>query len=360
MPPRSSWPDPLSQVLVRAVVGLRRRLKRWVDAWIPQLTLFEDTVGAGVTHLLAAVARYGVADVLEEGPQTAEQLGLRLGLQADPLHRALRALAYQGYFQLDRRGRFCNNRLSRALLSKSENRSADFCRYFGSASNLAAWGALDSVLRTGHNGFQAVHGCSVWQWFAEHPEEEALFAGAMQGQTYGDAPLVAMTYPFSEVASVCDVGGGQGGLLSEIVLRHPHLQATLFDAAGVLEQARAKLAGYPIRLCSGDFFQEVPAGHQLYLLKSVLHDWSDERCVQILRNCARAMNAESRLLLVEFTPETHQADHFGVVSDVQMMVVTDNGRERSVAELRGLLQRSGLRSTRFFPTASVTLMEARL
>ena len=203
----------------------------------------------------------------------------------------------------------------------------------------------------------------MWQWFAEHPQEEATFARAMQGRTYSDAPLVALTYPFAEVQSVCDIGGGGGGLSSEIALRHPHLRMTLFDLPGVLEQAKVTLERRQVtqrfQLQPGNFFDEIPAGHDLYILKNILHDWSDADCLRILSNCARAMGTTGRLLIVEFTVEPNSSDNLGSITDVQMMVVTDNGRERSLEEFRQLLHKAGLElsSARF--TASVTLMEAR-
>lgn len=361
----SRWPDPPPQPVVRFVLRLRRFLKKLVDRWIPELTLFEDTVGVAITQLLGAAARYRIADILEaDGPQTAQELANRLDLQSDPLHRALRVLVHKGYFRLGRDGRFANNKLSRALLSSRQDRGADFSRYFASASNVAAWGALDEVLKKGGNGFQAAHGCSVWDWFSRHPEEESTFAAAMQGRTYADAPTIAQIYPFAEVRKVCDVGGGRGGLISEIVIRHPHLEATLIDVPGVLTLARETFAQRGIQgkiaLVQGDIFHSLPGGHDLYILKNVLHDWSDVRCGEILGHCVRAMGPSSRLLIVEYTLERDDAANFGAVSDAQMMMVTDDGMERSLEHFRALLEASGLELCRVFATAGMTLLEARL
>jgi hypothetical protein len=349
--------------VAKFALWLRRQCKIFIDNWIPELTLFEDTIGAGMTHLLGSAVRFGIADILEGGPLTAAQLAEHCQLDSDSLHRALRVLVYKGYFKLDKSGRFSNNRMSRTLLSNRADQSTQFVRYFSSTSNLTAWTNIDSVLQTGDNGFVQAYGKSVWQWFSEHPEEEACFAGAMSGRTYADAPFIASAYPFGEVQTVCDVGGGSGGLLAAILGSHGHLKATLVDLPGVVEKAQQKLGSSPIgarvQLHPGDIFQELPAGNDLYLLKNILHDWTDADCKRILDNCRAAVGNSGRILVAEFTPATNEAHDMGVVTDVQMMVVTDNGRERSIEEFSTLFRNSGFSLARVLPTPSLTLLEAR-
>jgi hypothetical protein len=358
------WPDPPPSQVARAVLRLRNWLRLAVANLLPDLTLFEDTIGAAGTQVLAVAARYRLADLLEEQPRTAPELAAMLGLQAEPLHRMMRTMSSRGYFHLERSGRFRNNRLSRALLSTNVERPLDFCEYFACASNTAAWLELDHVLRTGNDPFEHVHGQTVWDRHRERPDENRQFAQAMHARTILYAPAIATTYPFAELGSLCDVAGGKGALISEVALRHTHLKLALVDMEGVLAEAdgflQARRVSERIERIPGDIFHQVPSAYDGYLLKNVLHDWDDDRCVEILANIRHAMLPDSRLIIVEFVLEPNQADMLGAVSDLQMMVVTSGGRERSLAQFDSLLERSGLQRTRLWQTAAMSILEGRL
>ena len=233
----------------------------------------------------------------------------------------------------------------------------DFADYFGSASNVGAWADFDRTLESGKNAFERVHGMSVWDWFDRHPEELRVFATAMAAMTQVDAPGVARAYPFGEVRRVCDVAGSRGMLLAEVLARHKHLRGVLFDNAGVIAGAPPLLGARGVQdrveLSSGSFFDKVPEGCDAYLLKNVLHDWDDERSVTILQNCRRAMQPGSRLLVVELVVERHAARGIGPMSDVQMMMVCNEGRERSRADFARLFERAGFAFKRVLPTQTL-------
>jgi len=270
----------------------------------------------------------------------------------------------RGYFRMDKNGRFSNSRLSRVLLSSNPELTKDFCEYFAGSSNVAAWQHLEGVLRTGQDAFTASYGMTFWDWTASRPEEQSRFALAMHSQTVMYAATIATTYPFNEVGNICDLGGGQGGLLSEVALRHLHLRLTLYETAGVLEKAAQFLQTrgvcQRIERMAGNLFDSVPVAYQLYMLKNVLHDWDDEACLVILDNVRHAMLPDSRLLIIEFILERNQADSLGALNDLQMMVVTAGGRERSLADFDALLARARLRRSRLWHTATMSLLEARL
>ena len=217
--------------------------------------------------------------------------------------RAMRGAVSMGFFQRDAEGRYSNNRLSSTLRSSEVYDVRSFAEYFGSRSNMEAWCDFPETLRTGKNAFERVHGKSIWDWFDEHPHERQTFADSMMAMTLADAPGIATTYPFAEIQRLCDVGGGRGTLLSEILVRHPHLRATLCDNAGVLDSARELLTTRGViervELVPGSFFDAVPRGSDAYVMKHILHDWDDERCIAILKNCRSAMEPGNRLLVVE-------------------------------------------------------------
>src|SRR5262249_13870323 len=145
--------------------------------------------------------------------------------------------ATQGLFTLESGGRFANNRLSAWLRSDAQPSMRDFVEYFASEANVRAWLDIDRTLQTGETAFPRVDGKAVWADFEGPPCERDVVAGSMSASTQMEAPAVAKGYPFSEVRRLCDVGGGRGLLLSEILVHHPHLQGVLYDAQGVVDGA---------------------------------------------------------------------------------------------------------------------------
>ncbi|WP_437524455.1 methyltransferase [Sorangium sp. So ce726] len=349
--------------LLRFGLGLRRTLLRLADLVTPaHMAMMDRSLGLVYTSMLSVVARLGIVDLLESSPQSAEQLAQRTGLHVDSVLRVLRALVSVGIFRRLPDGRFANNRLSRALKGGQLDRMREWVTYFGSQSNIAAWNDLERTVRTGHNAFERVFGMDVWQWFDGHPDEREMFAQAMMGITVADAPVIATLYPFHEIRTVCDVGGGRGTLMSELLVRHPHLRGVLVDGEGVLESARELLAqrgvSDRVELCPGSFFESVPEGADAYVLKNVLHDWDDARCKTILTTVRRAMKPGQRLLLVEILAPRHDNDNVAAFVDVHMMTVCSNGRERSVVELHALLRATGFESARLFPYPTTNVIEA--
>ncbi|MFT3927035.1 MAG: methyltransferase [Myxococcales bacterium] len=370
-PPSSSpvdlGPKPLPNAppafLLRFGMGLRRALLRLADLVTPpHIVVMERSLGLVYTSMISVVARLGIADLLETSPRTAEELARETRTKADPMLRVMRTLVSVGILRTLPDGRFANNHLSRALKGGRLDRMREWATYFGSQSNVAAWNDLERTLRTGQNAFERVFGMDIWQWFDGHPDEREMFAQAMMGITVQDAPAVATLYPFHEIRTLCDVGGGRGTLMSELLVRYPQLRGVLVDGAGVLESARELLArrgvADRVELRPGSFFESVPEGADAYLLKNVLHDWDDERSKLILSNVRRAMKPGQRLILVEILTPRHDADHVPAFVDVHMMMVCSDGRERSFAEFEALLRATGFANARLFPYPTTNVIDA--
>jgi hypothetical protein len=354
------FPNSPPGFVIGAVTRLRGVLLRMADSLAPaDAVLRERLYGVAATHLIGIAARHRVTDVLEGGPLTAEEIAKRTGADPDAMHRTLRALALLGVFGLDGSGRFSNNRLSKTLSGANVSRVRDFAEYMASTSACAAWADYDHSLRTGTGAFDHVHGMGVWDWFGQHPDEGETFAQAMMGITVPVAPAVAATYPFGEVRRVCDVGGGRGTLLSELLVRHPHLRGVLCESPAVLDSARPLLRQRGVEdrveLAPGNFFDSVPSDCDAYILKNVLHDWDDEHCARILETCRSAMRPGDRLLLIEFTLGKNEVS-FTALLDVQMMIHC-GGRERTRAEFESLLRASGFRTARAFDTFGLSIIE---
>ncbi|MCC6527540.1 MAG: hypothetical protein IT373_33140 [Polyangiaceae bacterium] len=358
-----AFPGPPPRWGLPLVLGLRRMLLRLADAVTPPaLAMFDRAVGVGRTQIVGAIARHRIADLVEaHGPQTAAELARRTGLDADALHRTLRAAAWDGIFALDAEGRFSQTRLSRALCSGRLDRMREGCEYMASPAMGPAWCDYERTLQTGGPAFDRVHGADVWRFFEGRPHDREVFAQFMMGMTTAHGPIAASLYPFAEVRRLCDVGGGRGTMLSELLVRHPHLTGVLCDSPGVIASARSLLerrgVAERVTLAPGNFFESVPRGADAYLLKNILHDWDDARAVQVLGNVRRAMEPGHKLLVVEDIVETNQSHGLGPVADVHMMIVCSGGRERSRAEFARLFESAGFSLARVFAAQPIAVLE---
>ncbi|MBX7115126.1 MAG: methyltransferase domain-containing protein [Myxococcaceae bacterium] len=349
--------------VAHSALALRRKLHRLGDALVPaEVAVFDESAGALRTQVYRAAAELGLPDCVADAPRTARQLSDATGMEPQVLERFLRATVALGLFEKTKDGRFAATARSKALQKDGPVSLRDWVLYFGSQATQTAWLELGKSLRDdAMSPFRRVHQGTVWDHFARHPDEGEVFADAMGTMTALDAPGIARTYPFSRFNTVCDVGGGRGTLLAEIVSHHASVQGVLFDTAPVLEKAKAFLTqrGVVERVAriEGNFFETAPEGCDAYLLKDVLHDWDDTSCVKLLSTLRQHMKPGATLILIEVLLEE---DLYSPVADLMMMVVTDKGRKRTLAELHQLLARAG-----FYHTGAVksptfhTLVEAQ-
>lgn len=309
--------------------------------------LFDMVHGVIRTAALGSAARLGIADLLAAGPLDAAEISSRTGTSRDAMHRMLRTLVSAGVFELDAEGRFANNRVSDLLRTDAPTSMRDIVASFGSPSSIRAYADLDGTLESGKNAFERVHGKDIWSWFQDHPEEGKTFAGSMQSVTAMVAPLIARDRAWGGYTRVCDVSGGHGTLLAEILARHPALRGILFDQADVLAGADALLERRGVldrvEKVAGSLFESVPSGADAYVLKDVLHDWDDARSRSILTNVRRACDAGAAIVLVEAVLEPNEVSAQKCKQDFNMMMVSGEGRQRSRGELQRLLDECGFR-----------------
>jgi len=355
---------PPPRFAVHAAMALHDAMLRVADRMMPAHTaVLQHAHQFAKAHLLSSVAQLGIAEHLASGPKDASELGRLTGCDPGSLHRALRAAAVFGVVRLDRRGRFHTTRLLRQLRSADPGRAADWCRYIGSAAQQAAWTALSHSILTGDSAFRSIHGCSSFEWFAAHPAEGRQFNSGIAGLTAAEAPLIAGAYPFPDAAVVCDIGGGTGALLAEVLRRHPRSRGILVETANVLAEAapflRAAGIADRVELAEGDIFREICGTADIYLLKWVLHDWDDATCEAILRTIGTAMPGGAKLVVIEGVQDRNSPHPRFSMIDLQMLVATDGGRERSVSQLLHLISAAGFQPRRTRRTATdLVLLEA--
>ena len=331
---------------IRMSMWLRRSLLRAADRVLPaQVALLEHVHQFVGTYLLSAFAELGIADHLAAGPNTADELAALVHCDADALHRALRAAAACNLVRLDKRGRFHTTRLMKPMRSIDPGATADWCRYIGSPSLQVAWADLAETIRSGQNGFHRINGMSTFEWFDVHPDEGRRFASGLGGLTRAETQMIIAAYPFPETGTVCDVAGGAGVLLGEILRSHPGLRGVLVEAPLVLAEAATYLASIGladrVQLVEGDLFGEIDATADIYLLKWILHDWDDATCERIVKNVVSSMPASARLVAIEGNQDRNEVHPRFSMIDLQMLTMSEGGKERSGGEIEQILTNGG-------------------
>jgi hypothetical protein len=315
--------------------------------------------GFQMSAAVHVAAQLGLSDLLASGPRTVADLAGATGTDEDTMGRLLHALATIGLYDERPDGRYANTDLGEGLRSDVPGSLRPLARTVSAPTHWAAWGHLGHSVRTGENAFEALHGVDVWTHRVGHPEENEIFNENMASLTSGVAAGVAETYDFGSVTTVVDVGGGKGALLAAVLDRHPHLTGTVFDLP------HAVAAGPPSAdltsrwsAVSGSFFEEVPAA-DAYLVKSILHDWPDDRCIEILRTLRRSLNDDGVVLVVEMVLRRPGHERAAAFSDLNMLVMP-GGRERTEPEFAALYAAAGLELTRVVDTDSrMSVLEGR-
>jgi hypothetical protein len=321
----------------------------------PGATLGRLIVGFQVSQAIHVAATLGVADLLADGPRTSDELAVATDAHAGSLYRLLRALSSVGVFHEDDGRRFSLTPMGALLRSDVPGSLRGWAMHVGRPYFQEAWGHLEHSVRTGDNAFQHVHGTDVWAYRAERPDESAIFDLAMESLTGAANRALLDAYDFGRFASVVDVGGGNGALLAALLGEFPAMRGVLLDQPHVVANAAAVLerAGVADRceIVGGSFFDEVPAGGDAYTLKSIIHDYEDDRAVTILRVCRRAMAADAALLLIERIVGPPNEDPRAKFSDLNMLVAPA-GRERTLQEWDALVTLAGFRLTTATPSTS--------
>jgi hypothetical protein len=320
--------------------------------------LMDQILGGVVSQVLHGIAALSIADHLADGPRTAEEVAERAGSDARATYRLMRAAASLGVLSYEGGRRF--GLTGRGGLLRSGVPGSMRAAVLSTAGTLH-WqplGLLPGAVRQGASQAKNALGMDVFDYLAQpaNAGEAALFAelmADMSGLTVAGAVATADT---AGVSTVVDVGGADGQFVFELMAADPRLHGQVLDLPHAAERARqeAEKRGLSGRFSAvaGDFFAEVPAA-DLYLLKTILHDWQDDQATAILRNCRSAANEGGRALVVEtVVGETGKPDSaYAAIADMVMLCVT-GGMERDLDEFDALFAASGWRRSKTYPVGA--------
>jgi hypothetical protein len=312
-------------------------------------------------HAIAIAANLGIADLVEDQPQTAEELAVKTGANADALGRMLQALNSIGVFMQDANGRQRNTELSATLRRKMPGSLSGWARYMTSNVVNRTFEGLAHSVMTGRPVFPIVFGKTLFEYLASDHEMGEVFAGGMTSYSSSSVCEALESYDFSQVKQIADIGGGHGSFLRGILSATTIPQGILFDRPEVIAQAFAPVPGeldHRYSTMGGDFFKSVPDQCDLYILRHIIHDWADADAVAILQNCRKAMCPGGKILIIELLLKDANEPDFGRFMDLTMLTLLQ-GRERTLFEYGKILANAKMRLLRAIPTSGLhTLIEA--
>jgi hypothetical protein len=312
-------------------------------------------ISAALSRAVCSIAELGVADHIQTGqPQAVEHLAAATKTHEPSLYRILRFMASHGVFQESGNRQFDHTPLSAALRSDAPGSYRAAAQMFHHL--FAAWDGLDHSIQTGEPGFNKVYGAPVFDYIPTHPELGPIFDAGMTSLNFYETPAMLDACDFTGISVLADIGGGNGSLISAVLARYPNMKGILFDLGHVVGRAKENLnaAGLAGRcaVIEGNFFQGMPVGADAYLFRHIIHDWTDEQCIQILGHCRKVIPANGRLLIADCVVPAGNAPSLSKEFDITMLTYPGGG-ERAEPQFRSLLKASGFELKSITATTSI-------
>jgi DNA-binding HxlR family transcriptional regulator len=331
----------------------------WSTPPAPHEQILSIISGYWHANALGLATKLGLADLLAEGPVQVEELASRTGANTQALFRLLRALESIGIFAQTDYRTFCNTPASELLRKDHSDSQAagvlhQLCRGNGCYE---AWNEFEHTIMTGDSSINKIYGCGFFEFLAKEPQASDAMSGAMRSISSAITPAVTAAYDWGRFQEIADVGGGIGTQIVSILNAFPQAQGVLLDLPHVVADA---IPHERLKILEGSFFDSAPPRADAYLLRFVLHDWSDESAAAILRTVRRSMKPSATLILAEWLIPEGPEQALSKWTDLHMMVLFQEARERTEMELSKLLAAEGFELEEVVPTdSSVSLLVAK-
>jgi C-methyltransferase len=321
----------------------------------PDYVMMELTTSLWLAKAIGVATDLGIADLLKEKPLHISELSALTKTHQPSLLRLMRMLSGNGIFRNAGDHIYSNTRLSEVLLEERHSMKK-FIQHHMGETNWMFIGDLEKSIRSGENAIKMRTGVEPFDFLAQFPDKNEMFSQAMTDTSEMAAPLFITAYPFGKFRKIIDIGGGHGYLISAIAAKNPKTECVVLDLPQVVPSAIDNFKRFGVEgRCSfaeGDFFGNIPEDGDLYILKNILHDWEDDKSIEILKNVKKSMHEKSRLLIIDSVMDDKNHSSFGKILDLQMLIGTSGGRERTLDEFRELFSKAGLTMTRAINTAT--------
>lgn len=312
------------------------------------------------SQCIYVATRLGIFNILEEKEQSLENLALKTETKPERLYFILRALSHLGVLTEKPGQIFASTELSSLLVTNQGPSMGHLAMHLIEPAQWDAWKVLEEALHTGEVPFEKANNKTVYEFCQDNKWSGDVFINAMSFLTNHAVDALLDVYDFSRFGTVMDVGGGQGGLIAQIVKRFG-CKGVLFDVPYVTETAPAYLKKLGIdqnavKIISGDVFQEVPQGADAIVMKYFISAWNDEDAMKILYNCKKALPPHGKIILLQaFVPDL---DEPKVAPDgimpgifaVQINVAVPGGGWRTRRHFQELFEKSGFKLEKMVDT----------
>lgn len=325
----------------------------------PNAILMQMLMGIFQGKAVSAMADLGIADLLEDKAKTAAEVAAALGSDLDSTYRLMRALAGGGVLVEHSGQSFTLSPIGELLRTNHPQSLRAMASMVAGGEHYRAWGHLTDAVKTGKIGVVLSEGCEIWEYYSRDTERAAIFNAAMTSFGSSVNGPIAASYDFGKYATICDVGGGHGSQLLEILRQHPGTKGIVFDQPEVTSQTaeiiHASGMADRAQAVGGTFFDSVVPGADLYFARWIIHDWSDERSIRILKNIRAVMPENGRLVLAEIVVAPANIPDPAKLMDLNMLSMT-GGKERTADEYASLFAASGFRLGRVIPTGTLMFL----
>jgi len=363
MDKRKVLPEFPHQFIYFLGLRLRRILLKISGRMVPSsIAVYEKAQGFWISRAIVAACELNLADHLASGPESIRELAGLSNTDEVYLYRLMRALAGEGIFKELPGKIFMNTSLSDALKEGDDSMKYMILHQFGE-TNMILFTQFTACIRTGEANTPKMLGKETFKYLEENPAKNEIYNKAMDNSSGLIALALLSAYNFKGIKTLVDMGGGHGILLNCILEKYSDMQGILFDQPHVVGQAKELVRESAMqdrfRVVDGNFFNDIPAGADAYFMKNILHVFSDEDCLKLLRKIHAVMASDGKLIILETVTEPDNKPSFGKLVDLLMMTGTEGGKERTREEFTDILSQSGFQLVRIIRTISpLSVLEA--
>lgn len=321
----------------------------------PSVVVYEKAQGFWISKAIGVACNLNIADLLLSGPLKIEEIARLTNSNQQNLYRVMRALAGDGIFKESAGRVFSNTSLSKGL-AEGKGSMKYMIQHQLNDTNWEIIGKLEYSVKTGKSASKEILGTDIFNHLEKYPEKNELYNKAMSNTSALSSAALLAAYSFKKNSVIVDVGGGDGSLLALILTKHKQLKGVLFDLPHVVETAMERFQKFGLEnratVIAGDFFKLIPSGGDIYIMKNILHAFDDEVSIRILGNIGNVVSKGEKLLIMEAIITANNKPAYGKLIDLQMLIGTDGGRERTQKEFESILKQTGFKLTRVITTNS--------
>lgn len=335
---------------------IRNVFKKLYYAFVPaNMAVFEKSQGFWTAKAISVACELNLAEILGEKKKSVEEIAKEAGADASALYRLMRALAGEGIFKEIGPKVFKNNHLSKALIQKPGHLKHMIMHQLNT-TNWEVVNELKYSVTSGSSAAQKLFGTDIFTHLENTPDKNALYNKAMTETSRLSSASIVAAYSFRNINTLVDLGGGEGMLLYSILQKNDKLSGILFDLPHVIATATQLAKDYGlekrVQIIPGSFFRDNLPDSDAYLLKNILHAFDDKNCITLLKSIHKSLNKKGRILVIETVIGEDNKYEFGKMFDLQMLIGTENGKERTKDEFRHIFEASGFRLNQIIKTVS--------